>query len=131
MKKIHRYNKNWLPFDDFLSLNSDKNFDHYGNIDRTYIYFTIFFRYRIRFVYYKLPYLTDNKITIHSGRNLRYPKFLEFIILKCKILNNIFSYKSNQQQMLTINEIKEKYNYTFYKKQDRLDKIKKVLYEKN
>lgn len=122
-----KYSKNWIPINEYHSF-TDKDFDQRFEIDRTFLYEGIFWRYRVRFV--KYPSNRDNSLTV-SVIKLRKPisifiKPLESNPKIYRIVKN-FVYKSYKYD-LSIDEIYKQFGYeiktkSFY----RNEKINSVL----
>ena len=71
------YNKNWKPINENGYI-TDKDFDKRFEIDRQFIFNTLFRRYWVRFVKYPM----NNKIIVHWSYIPRFPKYISSLFDK-------------------------------------------------
>jgi len=123
--KMVKYSKNWIPINE-QHFFTDKDFDKRFEIDRTFLYEGIFWKYRIRFV--KYPSNRDLTVSIIK---LRKPIsiFIRPLEANPKIYRIVekFVYKSHKYD-LSIEEIYKQFGYeiktkSFY----RNEKINDIL----
>jgi len=122
------YNKKWKPFSEIKGI-SDEHFDKRFEIDREFIFNTLFRKYWVRFV----KYPNKDKILVHGTYIPRVPKFMSMWVEKMmwkepyttiwKKLCGEFRDEITELEMYT----KYKYNYVNPKMVKREEIINKLL----
>ena len=124
------YNKNWKPINENGDI-TDKDFDKRFEIDRQFIFNTLFRRYWVRFV----KYPNKDKIIFHGAYTPRVPKFMSLWVEKMmwKEPYKTIWKKSCKEFRDEITELemysKYKYNYVNPKMIKRMEVLDKLLKE--
>jgi hypothetical protein len=125
-----KYNKNWKPTNEYNDI-TDVDFDKRFEIDRQFVFNTLFRKYHIRFV----KYPNNNLILVNWSYIPKLPKFMSSWLEK-RIFKEPYNTIWNNLCKQFVDEITElemysKYNYNYInpKMVKRMEIINKLLNE--